>query len=174
MYRQTGGKDMTAELDTYKAFFASLHDQISGLLDGLPAEALNWRPLSAGSEAEETNSLAANVVHITGSQRWLVGEAVGGRPANRDREAEFRAKADEAEPLQRRLDEASAFIADVLDGLSPGALEETVVVREVERTRRWCVVHSLAHTAMHLGHMQLTRQLWLAESQADPNAIPNA
>jgi hypothetical protein len=36
-------------------------------------------------------------------------------------------------------------------------------VREArERTIpvRWCLLHALDHTALHLGHMQLTYQLW--------------
>jgi hypothetical protein len=30
---------------------------------------------------------------------------------------------------------------------------------------RWCILHVIEHYAQHLGHMQLTRQLWLAKLQ---------
>jgi hypothetical protein len=30
---------------------------------------------------------------------------------------------------------------------------------------RWCILHVIEHIAQHLGHMQLTRQLWLAKFQ---------
>jgi hypothetical protein len=26
---------------------------------------------------------------------------------------------------------------------------------------RWCILHVIDHTALHLGHMQLTYQLWM-------------
>jgi ankyrin repeat protein len=31
----------------------------------------------------------------------------------------------------------------------------------------WCLAHALEHTALHLGHMQITRQLW--EQRGSPH-----
>jgi hypothetical protein len=34
---------------------------------------------------------------------------------------------------------------------------------------RWCILHVVDHTALHLGHMQLTYQLWMrGQSGASP------
>jgi uncharacterized damage-inducible protein DinB len=154
---------MTAELQSYQSYFENLHQQAIGLLNDLPAEALNWRPLPGGA-VHDTNSLAANAVHIAGSARWLVGEMVAGRPANRDREAEFRTTADDSDSLQQSLAASAAFVAEVLTSLPAEALDESVTIREQPRTRRWALLHSLTHTALHVGHMQLTRQLWEAQA----------
>ena len=37
---------------------------------------------------------------------------------------------------------------------------------EARRSRAECIAHALEHTAVHLGHLQLQRQLWDAEQAA--------
>src|SRR5690606_8899837 len=113
-----------------------------------------------------TNSLAVTAHHMAGSERFWVGEAAGGRPAQRDREAEFRATASSAAELTALLAEALAVSTEALGALTPAQLAETITVRgafgERTVTRRWAIVHALTHLAVHLGHMQITRQLWRA------------
>src|SRR4051794_35795658 len=92
------GASMTAELDNYIDFVKQIEKQALEVLDGLPPEALNWRPLpeAPGVDAHATNSLAVMAAHLAGSMRHWVGEVAGGRPAHRDRDAEFRAQASQA------------------------------------------------------------------------------
>ena len=158
---------MTPEIESFQEFFQKMLGQATQMVADLPAEALNWRPLG-GAETHETNSLAATATHIAGNVRWMVGEIVGGRPANRDRDAEFRAVAADGEALQRQLAASAALAAEVLASLPPHALDEVVAVRDQPHTRRWVLLHSLTHAHLHLGHMQLTLQLWLAQTQAPP------
>ena len=132
------------------------------MLADLPPEAFNWRPLEGD---ESTNSLASTLAHLTGSERYWVGEVAGERPAHRDRDAEFRVRAASAAELQALLDQAAAVTRDTLSTLAPAKLDETVKAGmrdERAVTRRWAVVHALEHIAVHVGHMQLTRQLWQA------------
>jgi uncharacterized damage-inducible protein DinB len=152
---------MMAELETYARFYEAFRLEAEKLLDGLPGEALNWRPLPpAVGETTETNSLASLAAHTAGAQRYWVGAVVAGQTATRDRDAEFRATAEGARAALSAVDEADARVQAVLAGLTPEALEETVTFQGRSVTRRWLIVHILAHTAEHLGQMALTRQLW--------------
>ena len=154
---------MTAELDHYRQALERLHGEAAAVLDGLPPAALNWRPLLAGGD-ESTNSLAMTVAHMAGSERFWVGEVAGERPAHRDRDAEFRVTAAGAEDLKALLDQALTVTRETLSAMPPASLEETVSVRDRSVTRRWAVLHALEHLAIHLGHLQLTRQLWQAQA----------
>ncbi len=156
---------MDSELEHHLSFFTALHRQIAEQLADLPPEALNWRPLE-GEGDEATNSIAALVTHLTGSERFFIGEVAGGRPAHRHRDAEFRARADGAESLRERLDEAGQFIGAVLSELQPETLDDQVSFRGRAVTRRWALMHALEHVGQHLGHIQLTRQLWKARPKA--------
>jgi uncharacterized damage-inducible protein DinB len=153
---------MSPELEQYAQAFDRLHAEAAAVLKDLPPEALNWRPLEGD---ESTNSLASTLNHLAGSERYWVGEVAGERPAHRDRDAEFRARAASAAELQALLDQAAALTRETLGRLPPAKLDETVTVgmgRERTVSRRWAVVHALEHIAVHVGHMQLTRQLWQA------------
>jgi uncharacterized damage-inducible protein DinB len=150
---------MTPELEHYQAAFERLHADAARALEGLPAAALNWRPLEGD---ESTNSLAMTAAHMAGSERFWVGEVAGERPAHRDREAEFHVTAGSAGDLTALLDQALAVSRESLGSLAPAKLDETVTTRDRTVTRRWAVLHAIEHIAVHLGHMQLTRQLWLA------------
>jgi uncharacterized damage-inducible protein DinB len=157
---------MDPELEHYAQAFERMHTEAAAAVAGLTAAGLNWRPL-AGDES--TNSLAVTLTHLAGSERYWVGEVAGERPAHRDREAEFRASATSGADLQALLDEAAKVIRETLSSLPPEKLGETVTVpgRDGGRTvsKRWAVVHALEHVAVHVGHMQLTRQLWEAQGR---------
>ena len=154
---------MNPELEQYAQAFDRLQSAAATALEGLPAEALNWRPLEGD---ESTNSLAATLTHLAGSTRYWVGEVAGGQPAHRDREAEFRANATSAAELVALLGQAVEVSRQTLSSLPPAQLDETVTARDRTVSKRWAVLHALEHAAVHVGHMQLTRQLW--EAQAVP------
>src|SRR3970282_1927966 len=79
---------MISELDNYLDRLEDLRGQISGLLSELPAEALHWRPIG-GRDDHVTNSLAVLTAHLAGAEHFWIAEVIGGRPATRDRDAEF-------------------------------------------------------------------------------------
>ena len=86
--------------EAYLLNLRELHNDILNALKDLPSAALDWSP------AAEVNSIDVLMVHTVGAQRFLIGEVVGGIPANRDREAEFRVHGLEAETLTQRLNES--------------------------------------------------------------------
>lgn len=132
-----------------------LHSDIENALEGLPPEALDWSPKPG------MNSIAVLVVHLTGSQRWLFGEVIGGQDMHRDRDAEFRAKGLTASQLTERLTESLEFVKNVMEELTLADLDRKCMFRAREVTVGWVIGHSLKHTATHLGNIQVMRDMRL-------------
>lgn len=145
---------MQSLFEDYMNNLRELHDDILNTLKDLPPTALDWSP------AADINSINALVIHTVGAQRFLIGEAVVGDPANRDREAEFKIHGLDAETLVQRLNESFAYIRSVLDSLTVDDLAARRDFRGRERSVAWILGHALKHTATHMGHIQLMRQFW--------------
>jgi uncharacterized damage-inducible protein DinB len=140
-----------------------LRQQVRDLIRDLPAEALNWCPIP-GRDREVTNSLAVLAAHIAGAEHFWMGEVVGGHPPTRDREAEFSTHATDASELVQLLDTVGAETRQVLTSLHEVELDGVREARRLTVPVRWCILHVIDHTALHLGHMQLTYQLWAGGS----------
>lgn len=138
-----------------------LREQAGELIADLPVEALNWRPIE-GADDHATNSLAALAAHVAGAERFWIAEVIGRRPPTRDRDAEFATQAADAAEVQRRLEEVGSETREVLSNLSESELGSTREARGREVPVRWAILHVIDHTALHLGHMQLTYQLWMS------------
>ncbi len=155
---------MASETETYALFFNRHHEAAQAVLAGLPAEALNWRPLPVkAGEAPDTNTLAGLSTHVAGSLRYWLGEMFHGRNPPRDREAELAASATTVAALLADLAEAAQRVQTSLAEITPEGLAETLQYRETPVTKRWMINHMLAHAAGHLAEMALIRQLWEAQ-----------
>lgn len=96
--------------------------------------------------------------------------AAGDREGNRNRLAEFRSTGSLAD-LRVRYDRWLADAAQVLDTIDDATLASVYEraanpergMGAARRTRAECIAHALEHTAVHLGHLQLQRQLYDAE-----------
>jgi uncharacterized damage-inducible protein DinB len=150
---------LLSEIDNYLQRIEDLRGQVSSLIADLPAEALNWRPLKDSGE-QGTNSLAVLVAHIAGAEHFWIAEVIGGYPPTRDRDAEFRLQATGAAALVRLLEKTGEETRQVFSALSPADLDGTKEAGGRAVPVRWGIVHVIDHTALHLGHMQLTYQLW--------------
>lgn len=148
-----------SELENYRRRIEDLRGQVRDLIAEVPAAALNWRPVGTQEEGL-TNSLAALAAHIAGAEHFWIGEVVGGLPATRDREAEFATTAEDVAELVRLLAATGAETRQVLARLEPSDLDGERQARRRTMPVRWCILHVVDHTALHLGHMQLTYQLW--------------
>jgi uncharacterized damage-inducible protein DinB len=147
------------ELANYQERLDDLRGQIAGLIDGLPTDALNWHPRMGSGEAA-TNSLAALVAHSAGAEHFWIAEVVGGRPATRDREAEFATLAGSSAEIIRLLDDTALETREVMLALKDTDLKDTRQTAGRTVPVRWCLLHVIDHTSLHLGHMQITFQLW--------------
>lgn len=131
-------------------------------LDGIPDEVLN-RP----APIPEANTLYALATHLAGAGEYWAVTLPGKRPINRDRSAEFRATGTLAD-LTTRYERWMTDLHAVLDPLPDEALDG---ISEVPISRHWppadnpptirdCLLHAVEHSALHLGHIQLTTQLY--------------
>jgi uncharacterized damage-inducible protein DinB len=161
------GSVMLSELDNYSQRIEDLRGQVSGLIADLPAEALNWRPIE-GQDEHATNSLAVLAAHVAGAEHFWIGEIVGGCPMARDRDAEFAVEIGDAAELVQLLEQTGAETRGVFAALNPEDLDGTREAGGRTVPVRWCILHVVDHTALHLGHMQLTYQLW-AGGQSKPS-----
>ncbi|MGH2534763.1 MAG: DinB family protein [Thermomicrobiales bacterium] len=131
-------------------------------LEGLPPEVLNdWRPRE---DLEDINTFYALATHLVGSGEHWVLHAAGGRPVDRDRPAEFRARGS-LDDLRARYDRCLAGCREVLAGITESDLARDSHLPE--QHERWrtvadCLVHAVEHTATHVGHLHIQRQLWNA------------
>ncbi len=151
---------MNPEIQNYLTRLDDLRSQVRALIADLPAEVLNWRPVE-GQDDHATNSLAVLATHVAGAEHYWLGEVIAGLPATRNRAAEFTVQAAQAADLIRRLDEVGAQSRQVLAALSPQDLDGGREAQGRTVPVRWAILHVLDHTSLHLGHMQITYQLWM-------------
>lgn len=155
---------MIKEIENYRSALQDLRGQVKALLEGIPPEALDWRPIEGEGELA-TNSLAAMAVHLAGSEAFWMKEIVSGQPVQRDRNAEFLARGMTADGLKEGLENSANATEEILSSLTVRELDESRSFRERTVTVRWAILHVIEHIATHVGHMQLTRQLWMARRQ---------
>src|SRR4030095_451346 len=145
------------------AVLEELYDGLVAFLRPLDKTSLNWVP-----PVSDTNSIAALVRHIVGSNdAWLARAA--GEPFQRDRQSEFRAR-DDAEALVTAVERARAAARrrfGLLDDIHPGTIRTVRRLDSPEDTElsvEWCVAHALIHTGEHWGQIQLSAQLYAAQA----------
>ena len=137
-----------------------MHRQVGELIADLPSEALNWRPIEGDGE-HATNSLAVLAAHVAGAEHFWIAEVIGSHPSTRDRDGEFATQVPDASELLRRLEESGTETRAVFSTVSKADLDGTREARGRTVSVRWCILHVIDHTALHLGHMQITYQLWM-------------
>jgi uncharacterized damage-inducible protein DinB len=147
---------MEALFESYLDRLQKLHTDIEKTFEGLAQEALDWIP-GAGM-----NSMAVIVTHLTGAERYWIGDLAGEDPSGRDRAAEFRVRGLDAADLKKRLNDSLEYARLVAGRLS---LVELAEIHTSPRDGKqfsvaWSLLHALEHTAVHLGHLQIMRQLW--------------
>ncbi len=136
--------------------FYEIHSDLVKAVDGLPEAALDWVP------GAEMNSINVLVVHLIGAEKFWIGAVALGEPTDRVRDEEFKARGLSAEELKQRLAAADEYVRQALPRFTLADLE---TVRKSPRNENtftvgWCLLHALEHSALHLGHIQLTRQWW--------------
>ena len=147
----------SGEIESFRIRFDYEFDRLLETIADLDEDAVNWKPPAPGA-----NSLLVLVTHaIASAEEHVVGIAAG-MTVVRNRDAEFAAKGAAAH-LASRASEVRGRIAEALSSLE-GRLDEErdapfrtwPAPRGTVRDR---LVHSVSHTAEHVGHAQLTRDL---------------
>jgi uncharacterized damage-inducible protein DinB len=144
-------------------FFAEYLDRLTILHNlyiesfrGLPQEALDWVP------GQDMNSLVVLAVHVTGSERFWIGTVALNDPAPRDRDAEFRAKGLSEAELIALFAANQSYMAAAFEQVSVAdfGLKRRSPRHTEDFTVSSALLHAMEHTGVHLGHAQITRQLW--------------
>jgi uncharacterized damage-inducible protein DinB len=155
------------ELDNYLQRIEDLRGQVRALIADLPAEALNWRPTENIAE-HATNSLAVMAAHVAGAEHFWIAEVIGNYPMTRNRDAEFKLEVADATELLRRFEAVEVETREVFSTLAAADLDGMREARGKTVAVRWGILHVIDHTALHLGHMQITYQLW-NEGKSNPS-----
>lgn len=153
----------------YLVWLTTLCNQFRETIADLPQDGLDW---VAG---EDMNSLCVLVVHTMAAGRFWMGDVPLGELSNRDRPSEFMAKGLSEAELNQKIDNFLTYAQEAMPKFSFDMLATLCVVPSMhninpppgnrkpggrEVTAGWSLLHALEHTAGHLGHAQLTRQLW--------------
>jgi uncharacterized damage-inducible protein DinB len=158
---------MTSEVETLSRQIRSLIDRVSQSAQGLSEAQLNWCPPIAGA-----NSAYAIAAHTLGNARaWVLGIACG-QTVERDRPAEFRASGRDTAQLVADAAKLSKDIDAALAALTPADLDRRLVPlskywgegEPFEISVREALFHVAEHAALHLGQLQITRDLALKEA----------
>ena len=150
---------MLPEVDSYLETIEDTREQVKQLIAGLPVEALNWRPVES-QDNHATNSPAVMAAHIAGAEHFWIYETVGRNPATRRRDKEFVTVVDSPALLLDKLNAVAKETRQVLSTLTNQDLNSTRTVQTRAVPVRWAILHVIDHTSLHLGHMQITYQLW--------------
>ena len=131
--------------ETWSLVLESLH----GIDDAL----FQW---SAGPEY---NSTAILLRHLAGSERWWIGECIGGVPAHRNRDAEFVHDTPSRAGVLASVEAARALTHRVLANASVQDLQEpTTLISKRDGARRskmWALLHYYEHLGYHRGQILL-------------------
>lgn len=65
-----------------------------------------------------------------------------------------------AAPLLARLEEVGAETRRLMPSFNAEQLERIYTHNSYDFTGRWAILHVIEHSSLHLGHMQITYQLW--------------
>lgn len=135
-----------------------MHHQYLAYMDGLSTEELDWSP------GAEMNSLCVLAVHVTAAERFWIGLGIDD-VSERNRTAEFLASGYELAALKALFAENVAFYEVAFKLQDSSRLREAIDVSHYmerpsqEVTRGYALLRGLDHTAEHLGHAGMTRQL---------------
>ena len=146
-------------------FFADYLERLEGLqhrlhkeVRDLPVEAMDWAP------GPEMNSVGVLLAHITGLLHEGIDIALGDLP-NRVREQEFQTRGVLGAEMLRRLDAVIDYARGALPRLGLEDLDQERMDEDGPVTCGWALLHALEHAYLHLGHVQLTGQLWRGQVQ---------
>jgi hypothetical protein len=141
--------------------FEQLHDQVREEIAGLDDAAVNWTP------GPGANTIATIVTHMIGSESETL-RCVAGVPWTRDREGEFSRGRRALAEIIDDLRSADELIATLKSAIGSHRLRTVMTLPTLPATERrsgltW-LVGNYGHAREHVGHIQLTTQLYRARA----------
>jgi len=166
----------TAEIATYKRLFDNKYEQLAELLADLSAPALIWKPFEQSPWMGPAGSLGwlighgiSATVYLLHRAEWIAGKRAWETVDGDEGRDPFGPANHQPAYLQARLERSQAIVNEILAVLTEADLDHSrPFPPKPERilTVRYDIQHAIEHLSQHIGHAQLTRQLW-ALQQAD-------
>jgi len=166
----------SSELATYRRLFTEKFEELQQLLQALPPAALLWKPFEQSPWQGPASSLGLIIAHSVSSTiyllrraEWTLGRIEWRQVDGDEGSNEFGPANHDPAYLQARIERAQAFVNELLDTLSAADLDGSRAhPKRADRifTVRYDVQHAIEHMSQHIGHGQLTRQLWALQQTA--------
>lgn len=149
-----------------QASLKSLVGEYLEALDGIPDEDIStWKPSVEQHGGGEMNTLAGLSVHTALAGTWMLVHQIFGEDFPRDRDTEFQATATRAEIddlFAQMLTRFNSLIESNPD-IDLSAPATTRRPTRPDANKAEFLIHVADHTAQHLGHAQIHKQIWLVE-----------
>lgn len=166
----------TSELATYRRLFTEKFEELQQLLHGLPPAALLWQPFEQSPWQGPSSTLGLIIAHSLSSTvyllrraEWTMGRIEWRQVDGDEGSNEFGPANHDPAYLQARIERVQAFVNELLDSVSATDLDGSRAhPKRADRifTVRYDVQHAIEHMSQHIGHGQLTRQLWALQQTA--------
>jgi hypothetical protein len=160
----------TTEIGVYRRLFDEKYEEIEALLADLPSAALTWKPFEGESWNGQAGALGWLVAHALSSTvyllrraEWITSRIEWSEVDGDEGSQEFGPANHEPAYLRARAKRTQAYVHHLLNSLSEAELaSQRTHPTQPERqlTVRYDIQHALEHLSQHIGHAQLTRQLW--------------
>jgi uncharacterized damage-inducible protein DinB len=150
---------MDAGVRALTAYLDETWDALLKAVEGADDRLLHWTP------GPDFNSIAILLRHLAGSERWWIGEAIGGVPSHRERDKEFHHDRPKREEVLRAVEDARRLTRQVLAPLTMQDLEAEATPSTAQGTppRRptkiWALLHYIEHLGYHRGQALLLLKL---------------
>jgi hypothetical protein len=160
----------TSEIATYRRLLDEKYAEVDELLADLPTEALLWKPFESSPWKGPSNTLGQIIAHGISSTvyllrraEWVAGKREWAAVDGDEGSNEFGPANLDPADLRERARRTLGISSDIIGPLNAADLDASRPhPKRAERvfTTRHDVQHAIEHLSQHIGHAQLTRQLW--------------
>lgn len=163
----------TSETGCLRRLFDRLFQDIDALLTDLPDEALLWKPFENSPWQGPSNSLGKIIAHAISSTVYLLrradysmGRCEWNAVDGDEGSEEFGPANYKIDYLRARVKRTQEFVHNFLDNVTSKELgaSRPHPKRPITFVARQELFHALDHLSQHIGHGQLTRQLWAIQA----------
>lgn len=158
------------EIAVYRRLFDEKYEEIDRLLADLPPAALTWKPFEGDSWNGPAGALGWLVAHAISSTvyllrraEWTIGRLDWSQVDGDEGSQEFGPANHDPTYLRARARRTQAYVQRLLDSLAEADLasqQPHPAQPDRQLTVRYDIQHAMEHLSQHIGHAQLTRQLW--------------
>jgi hypothetical protein len=153
---------MDAEVQELTNALDNLKKRARAAVERLGDDGVKWSP-----GIPETNSAAQLLTHMFGAESSSIHQYVGGTPVTRNRDEEFAKPVSTVKDLLALIDRVDKGSKQALAKQTAQSLGKQVPTRQpnVTRSARDTILGVLTHQSEHMGHIELTEQLWKARKK---------